>query len=129
MQKTGDFYGDAVERLATRMEQSQDKPTDLADASRIAAAEQFGTRRPFTLDSTCLLGSLGGSGHGVLREGATAPQEARKNTCGAAASGWHWGAPRAPRPRRWGKNAFAIPIHLVLALCDKCVYNLFTVRR
>jgi predicted nucleic acid-binding protein len=56
MQQTGrlglyDLHGDAVDRMATLMEQYQDRPMDLADASLIVAAERLGVRRIFTLDS------------------------------------------------------------------------------
>ena len=56
MQKAGrlglyDLYGDAVDRLVTRMEQYYDRPMALAEASLIVAAERLDTRRIFTVDS------------------------------------------------------------------------------
>lgn len=38
-------------RMRVLMEKYQDTPMDLADASLVSAAEQFGLRRIFTLDS------------------------------------------------------------------------------
>ena len=39
------------QRIQDLMEQYQDVPMDVADASLVAAAEALGTRRIFTLDS------------------------------------------------------------------------------
>ncbi len=41
----------AVRRTAALMSKCRDKPMDLADASLVAAAEQLGMRRIFTIDS------------------------------------------------------------------------------
>ena len=42
---------DEVDRIAALMDKYQDKPMDLADASLVAAAENLGISRLFTLDS------------------------------------------------------------------------------
>ena len=42
---------DEVDRIAALMDKYQDKPMDLADAALVAAAENLGISRLFTLDS------------------------------------------------------------------------------
>lgn len=43
--------GHEVDRMAALMDKYKDRPMDLADASLVAAAEQLGMQRIFTLDS------------------------------------------------------------------------------
>lgn len=50
-----------VERMAALMEQFQDTPMDLADASLVATAERLGLTRIFTLDHHFRVYRLSGS--------------------------------------------------------------------
>lgn len=45
-----DLTAEEVNRMALLMEKYRDRPMDLADASRIVAAERLGARYIFTLD-------------------------------------------------------------------------------
>jgi predicted nucleic acid-binding protein len=46
-----ELTGNEIDRMAALMDKYKDRPMDLADASLVAAAEQLGMLRIFTLDS------------------------------------------------------------------------------
>lgn len=55
--------GDGVNRVRMLMAQYRDLPMDLADATLVAAAEELGLRRIFTLDAHFRVYRPGGAAH------------------------------------------------------------------